>query len=203
MAACGSDRHAWHSDDDGKYDVQQLEKISDLTMRAACGQMNGHFHLWSIKPAAYPIPHDGPVGDMHTASPEKAPVAPAQVHFMIEAPGHEKLVTHVFVEGDEHIDCDVVFRVTDSLIRRFEQRPASVAPEGKRVDRPHRHLNYVFGLKPMGTCTGEHGHGIGTGNMALQTELGETMDLLRAVKLALDPQNIMYPRKIFRLEIER
>jgi hydroxyquinol 1,2-dioxygenase len=25
---------------------------------------NGNFHFWSIKPAPYPIPHDGPVGEM-------------------------------------------------------------------------------------------------------------------------------------------
>ena len=52
----------WHSDNDGYYDVQQLDEIGDLAMRARFHtDANGRFHFWSIKPAAYPIPHDGPV----------------------------------------------------------------------------------------------------------------------------------------------
>src|SRR6266436_1835061 len=55
----------WHSDNDGYYDVQQLDEIGDLAMRARFHtDANGRFHFWSIKPAAYPIPHDGPVGEM-------------------------------------------------------------------------------------------------------------------------------------------
>jgi hydroxyquinol 1,2-dioxygenase len=55
----------WHSDNDGHYDVQQLDEIGDLAMRARFRtDENGRFWFWSIKPAAYPIPHDGPVGKM-------------------------------------------------------------------------------------------------------------------------------------------
>jgi hydroxyquinol 1,2-dioxygenase len=139
----------WHSDDDGYYDVQQLDSIGDLAMRARFHtDANGRFHFWSIKPAAYPIPHDGPVGDMLEAQ-GRHPWRPAHVHFMISAPGFEQLVTHVFVAGDQYLDSDVVFGVKDSLIREFVRHPAGRAPDGRMVDGEYFHLNYDFGLKQV------------------------------------------------------
>ncbi len=139
----------WHSDDDGYYDVQQLDKIGDLAMRARFhADQNGRFHFWSIKPAAYPIPHDGPVGEMLEAQ-GRHPWRPAHLHFMISAPGVEQLVTHVFVAGDTYLDSDVVFGVKDSLIRDFVRCPPGRAPDGRMMDAEYFHLNYDFGLKQV------------------------------------------------------
>ncbi|AOO84907.1 intradiol ring-cleavage dioxygenase [Bosea vaviloviae] len=138
----------WHSDDDGYYDVQQLDALGGLAMRARFRtDAEGGFHFWTIKPAAYPIPHDGPVGQM-LAAQGRHPWRPAHVHFMIDAPGHECLVTHVFVAGDQYLDSDVVFGVKDSLIRDFVEHPAGEAPDGRMLDRPYARLHYDFGLKP-------------------------------------------------------
>lgn len=147
-AIAGATIDVWHSDGDGYYDVQQLEETGGLTMRARFrSDANGKFYFWTIRPAAYPIPHDGPVGKMLDAQ-GRHPWRPAHVHFMISAPGYQQLVTHIFADGDQYLDSDVVFGVKDSLIRMFAARPAGVAPDGRILDAPFHHLNYDFGLTP-------------------------------------------------------
>ena len=125
----------WHSDEDGFYDVQRpAEENASLRARFRTDG-EGRFHFWTLMPTAYPVPDDGPVGDLLRAT-GRHPMRPAHVHFMIAAPGHETLVTHVFVAGDAYLDSDAVFGVKQALIAEF-----TTAPEGHRV------LTYDFVLK--------------------------------------------------------
>jgi hydroxyquinol 1,2-dioxygenase len=136
----------WHSDQEGYYDVQHAEPDSEFAMRARFRTAeNGEFCFWTIKPAPYPIPHDGPVGLMLKAQ-GRHPWRPAHVHFMIEAPGYHGLVTHAFASGDQYLDSDVVFGVKESLIRPFRACSPGEAPDGRRVDRSYFHLHYDFHL---------------------------------------------------------
>lgn len=94
----------WQSDDDGYYDVQHAGGALTLRGRFRT-DVSGHLSFRSILPRSYPIPDDGPVGDMLKAT-ARHPFRPAHVHFMINAPGHETLVTHVFVDGDRYLNSD-------------------------------------------------------------------------------------------------
>jgi hydroxyquinol 1,2-dioxygenase len=137
----------WHSDNDGYYDVQQLDEIGHLAMRARFhSEAEGRFCFWSIKPAAYPVPHDGPVGEMLEAQ-GRHPWRPAHVHIMISAPAYDQLVTHVFVAGDQYLDSDVVFGVKDSLIREYVRHAPGRAPDGRVLGATYYHLNDDFRLK--------------------------------------------------------
>lgn len=106
----------WEAGGDGFYDVQKPEG-TNLRARFRAGA-DGTFHFRCVKPMSYPVPHDGPVGRMLAAT-GRHPMRPGHLHFMIQAPGYEKLTTHLFVRGDEFLDSDAVFGVKDSLIADF------------------------------------------------------------------------------------
>jgi hydroxyquinol 1,2-dioxygenase len=136
----------WHSDRDGFYDVQGAS--GELSARARLRtDAQGRFSFWTVQPALYPIPDDGPVGDLLRAT-KRHPYRPAHVHFMIAHPGYETLVTHIFVAGDPYLDSDAVFGVKRSLIREFTHEPPGAAPDGRMMDQGWRRLRYDFGLKP-------------------------------------------------------
>jgi hydroxyquinol 1,2-dioxygenase len=77
----------------------------------------GRYQFETILPVSYPIPDDGPAGQL-LAAMGRHPFRPAHVHFMISAPGYRTLVTHLFFEGDEYLESDAVFGVKHSLIVR-------------------------------------------------------------------------------------
>ncbi|MFL4475408.1 hydroxyquinol 1,2-dioxygenase, partial [Paeniglutamicibacter sp. MACA_103] len=93
---------------------------------------DGKYAFWGLTPTPYPIPHDGPVGQM-LESVGRSPVRAAHLHFMVTAPGLRTLVTHIFVDGDPQLEIgDSVFGVKDSLIKRFTEQPAGTpAPDGR------------------------------------------------------------------------
>lgn len=110
----------WSDNADGFYDVQQPEQQPKWNNRGRfiTGD-DGAYHFIGIKPVSYPIPDDGPVGQM-LAAIGRHPFRPAHMHFLITAPGFQKLVTHTFVGGDPYLQSDAVFGVKQSLIAPFE-----------------------------------------------------------------------------------
>jgi hydroxyquinol 1,2-dioxygenase len=124
----------WQAGGDGFYDVQKPEGVN---LRARFrSDAQGRFNFRCVKPASYPVPHDGPVGALLTAT-GRHPMRPGHLHFMIEAPGCEKLTTHLFVKGDKYLDSDAVFGVKQSLIVDFRKNKDGVAE-----------CRYDFVLKP-------------------------------------------------------
>jgi hydroxyquinol 1,2-dioxygenase len=138
----------WQSDDEGFYDVQRNDSSESKLRGRFRTDSQGRFYCWSIMPKSYPIPEDGPVGEMLRATGRHS-YRPAHVHFMIAADNHETLVTHIFVEGDAYLDSDAVFNVKRSLIREYTKESPGAAPDGTPMDRPWRKLTYNFGLKPV------------------------------------------------------
>ena len=135
----------WQADDDGYYDVQKPGQEENLRARFRT-DADGRISFWSIVPTSYPIPTDGPVGQMLGAV-GRHPYRPAHVHFMIGKDGYETLVTHLFIAGDEYLDSDAVFGVKQQLVVNLTDADAGWNAAGERVG-PHRRLTHSFGLRP-------------------------------------------------------
>ncbi|MEO7402599.1 MAG: hydroxyquinol 1,2-dioxygenase, partial [Burkholderiales bacterium] len=73
------------------------------------------------------------------------------IHFLISAPGYDRLVTHVFVKGDKYLDSDAVFGVRNSLVRDYTKHPPGRAPNGTMMAKPFYTLNYDFVMRPPTT----------------------------------------------------
>jgi hydroxyquinol 1,2-dioxygenase len=112
----------WQADEQGKYDVQHAGLDHAQARGVLQSGADGGFHFKTIVAEAYPIPDDGPVGDMLRAT-ARHPWRPAHLHFMIKAEGYETLVTHVFRDGDKYLDSDAVFGVRQSLVADWVRQP--------------------------------------------------------------------------------
>jgi hydroxyquinol 1,2-dioxygenase len=139
----------WHADDGGFYDSQKpaYETQGPSSRARFITDGDGRFFFRTILPCSYPIPVDGPVGELILATKRPA-LRPAHVHFLVAAPGYEPLVTHVFIGGDPNIDCDVVFGVKDELIANIEKRSDAAMPDGKPAPTPWHLMTYEFRMKP-------------------------------------------------------
>jgi protocatechuate 3,4-dioxygenase beta subunit len=139
----------WHADDDGFYDSQKPSyETQGPSLRARfITDADGRFFFRTILPCSYPIPTDGPVGEMILQT-ARHPMRPAHVHFLVNAPGYEPLITHVFIEGDKYLDSDVVFGVKDDLVSKVEKRADPVMPDGKPASAPWHLMTYDFRMKP-------------------------------------------------------
>lgn len=141
----GAEIEVWQADDAGFYDVQK-DGMDHYEGRGVLrADSEGHYHFQTIVPEAYPIPHDGPVGKMLQAL-NRHPWRPAHLHFMISAPGYERLVTHVFREGGEYLDSDAVFGVRSSLIADWVQHEPGITPYGFESNEPFFTLDFDFVL---------------------------------------------------------
>ena len=110
----------WSDNADGFYSVQQPGIQDKWNNRGVfVTGADGSYEFIGIKPVSYPIPDDGPVGKLLVAL-GRHPNRPAHMHFLVTAPGHQRLVTHTFVGDDPWIESDAVFGVKATLVAPFE-----------------------------------------------------------------------------------
>ena len=115
----GASVDVWQANDDGFYDVQQPDAIPATNLRGLfTAAEDGTFRFRTMVPRCYPIPDDGPVGELLRAT-GRHPYRPAHIHFIVQAPGYAPVTTHLFVADSPYLDSDAVFGVKDSLIRDF------------------------------------------------------------------------------------
>jgi catechol 1,2-dioxygenase len=124
----------WQAATDGLYENQD-EKQPDYNLRGRYrADKNGSFQLIALMPTAYPVPTDGPVGELLRAA-KRPPDRPAHIHFIVSAPEYETLVTQIFVKGDKQIEEDAVFTASEKMVGDFTK------------DGDHFWLSYDFPLR--------------------------------------------------------
>ncbi|MGW5551919.1 intradiol ring-cleavage dioxygenase [Nocardia beijingensis] len=130
----GARIEVWEADEDGFYDVQYPDGRSAGRGWLRSGH-DGEYRFRSVLPAPYPIPHDGPVGDLLAAT-GRGPMRPAHLHFMVTAAGYRTLITHIFLAGDPYLDSDAVFGVKQNLVVDVVSHDAAdPTPDGTRSER--------------------------------------------------------------------
>ncbi|MDA7984006.1 MAG: intradiol ring-cleavage dioxygenase [Alphaproteobacteria bacterium] len=125
----------WQANDEGFYDVQQKGVQPDFNLRGVFRTASdGAYRFKGVKPKFYPIPADGPVGQMLEAL-GRHPYRPAHLHYIIEAAGFQSLTTHIFDPDDPYIHSDAVFGVKESLMAEFRwtEDPEEIAAEEMRA----------------------------------------------------------------------
>jgi len=138
----------WQAQSNGLYDSQDRE-VEGLHMRGKFRtDAEGRYLVRTVRPVHYPIPADGPVGQMLRATGGH-PWRPAHIHFVVSAEGYEPVTTHIFDRADEYLDSDAVFAVKDSLICDFVRHEAADDAEAARlgIAPPFYTARFDFRLK--------------------------------------------------------
>jgi hydroxyquinol 1,2-dioxygenase len=134
----GATLDVWQANDHGAYDVQEPDKQPDGNGRGLfTTDAEGRFWFRTIVPSYYPIPTDGPVGELLAAA-RRHPYRPAHIHFIVAADGYRTLTTHIFVGDSEYIDSDAVFAVKKSLITEFVEVDDPEQAARYQVSNPFR-----------------------------------------------------------------
>lgn len=114
----GAEVDIWHSSPEGFYE-QQDPNQAEMNLRGKfMTDAEGHFSFRSVKPAGYPIPIDGPVGDLVRAT-KRHHYRPAHLHFLMFREGFKTLISQIYVNDDEKLDSDVQFGVTRALVGNY------------------------------------------------------------------------------------
>jgi hydroxyquinol 1,2-dioxygenase len=143
----GARLEVWEADADGFYDVQYGDDRATGRGHLFTDE-DGGFRFWAVTPTPYPIPDDGPVGELLRAT-GRSPMRAAHLHLMVEADGYRTLVTHVFPRGDRYLDSDSVFGVRESLIVDVHQQiPTTPTADGREIAGPWGRIDVDLVLAP-------------------------------------------------------
>ena len=133
----------WQSSTEGLYENQDPTQ-ADMNLRGKfTTDKDGRFSFRSIKPAGYPIPINGPVGDLLKAQ-GRHNMRPAHLHFLIYKPGYKTHISQVYLPDDPNIETDVQFGVTRRLLGDYvrhenEKPPAPGVKDAVVLARLHLH----------------------------------------------------------------
>ncbi|MEM8792579.1 MAG: intradiol ring-cleavage dioxygenase [Pseudomonadota bacterium] len=115
----------WETGPDGLYE-QQDPNQPDMNLRGRFRtDQDGRYEFRAVRPISYPIPFDGPAGDLLQLT-GRHPYRPAHIHMVIEAAGYRKLISQLYDSTDPYLESDSVFSVKGSLVVEFQEAPGDL-----------------------------------------------------------------------------
>ena len=138
----------WNTSGEGIYENQDPRQ-ADMNLRGTfLTDENGQIRFQSIKPAGYPIPINGPVGDLLRAQ-GRHNMRPAHIHFMINKPGYKTQFSQVYSNDDPNLETDVQFGVTATLVGHYVKHDAATEPApDPRIAGTWYTLEHRFSIEP-------------------------------------------------------
>jgi protocatechuate 3,4-dioxygenase beta subunit len=125
----------WQASPVGLYENQDPNQANMNLRGKFRTDAQGKYHFRTVRPAGYPVPTHGPIGELLRAQ-NRNPYRPAHIHFMVSAPGYKTLITQVFADDSEHLYSDVVFGVTKPLIGHLQFHEHHDQPTPEYPDAP-------------------------------------------------------------------
>jgi protocatechuate 3,4-dioxygenase beta subunit len=115
----GATLDVWQNAATGFYAVQQPDVQPATNLRGRYrSDDDGRFEIRTVRPVPYPIPDDGPVGQLLAAT-GRHPWRAAHIHAIVSADGYVPVTTHIFDRQSSYLNSDAVFGVKESLISDF------------------------------------------------------------------------------------
>jgi len=110
----------WETSKNGLYE-QQDDAQPDMNLRGRFRTAaDGSYAIRGVRPVSYPIPYDGPTGDLLQLM-GRHPYRPGHIHMIVRAERMKTLISQIYDAEDEYIDSDSVYSVKGSLIVNFEK----------------------------------------------------------------------------------
>ncbi|MEM7693117.1 MAG: dioxygenase [Pseudomonadota bacterium] len=117
----GATLDVWQASPAGLYENQDPRQ-PDFNLRGKFRtRSDGTYDFLTVKPKGYPVPTDGPVGDLLRAQ-NRTPMRPAHIHFIVSAPKHKTLITQIFIDTDDNMLNDVVFGAKQQITADLKER---------------------------------------------------------------------------------
>ena len=138
----------WQTAANGLYDSQDPNQPDGNFRCRMRTDAAGAFAFTTVRPRAYTVPHDGPVGDLLLAI-HKRPWRPGHIHFIVSAEGYRPVVTELYADDDPHLNEDAVFGVRDSLVIHYERCESPDQAASHNVSAPFYTAEYDFRLAPL------------------------------------------------------